>query len=175
MAARRILATCLIVVGIIHLLPLTGVAGPGRLQALYGVAITDPDLVVLMRHRAVLFGILGAYCVLAAFAQAVVDRFQANRMALRAVVDAVVHARVAMFGAVVSHRSSFDSTGENRRARITAPVRLLAVLREGRVGAVVTDELHRIGLRAAVGHFHARRSGRHAGKGQALGVGLFRQ
>ena len=67
MALRRVLAACLLVLGIIHLLPLTGAAGAERLQGLYGVAVTDPDLIVLMRHRAVLFGILGGYFVAAAF------------------------------------------------------------------------------------------------------------
>jgi hypothetical protein len=57
----------LTVVGIIHLLPLTGVLGVPRLQALYGMTITDPNLEILMRHRAVLFGILGAFLIYAAF------------------------------------------------------------------------------------------------------------
>jgi len=57
----------LVVVGIIHLLPLVGVVGADRLAALYGVAIPGPDLAILMRHRAVLFGLLGAFLVYAAF------------------------------------------------------------------------------------------------------------
>ena len=57
----------LTVVGIIHLLPLTGVLGVPRLQALYGVTITDPNLEILTRHRAVLFGVLGAFLIYAAF------------------------------------------------------------------------------------------------------------
>ena len=64
---RYILSAMLTVVGIIHLLPLTGVLGVPRLQALYGVTITDPNLEILMRHRAVLFGILGAFLIYAAF------------------------------------------------------------------------------------------------------------
>ena len=54
-------------VGIIHLLPVSGVLGPDRLAALYGISISDPNLDVLMRHRAVLFGLLGCYLVYAAF------------------------------------------------------------------------------------------------------------
>ena len=57
----------LLVVGVIHLLPLVGVAGADRLSALYGVAVAGPDLAILMRHRAVLFGLLGAFLVYAAF------------------------------------------------------------------------------------------------------------
>jgi hypothetical protein len=57
----------LIIAGIIHLLPLGGVLGADRLLSLYGVALDDPNLVLLMRHRAVLFGMLGAYLIAAAF------------------------------------------------------------------------------------------------------------
>ncbi len=34
-------------------------AGRRRLEALYGVDIEDPNLLLAMRHRAVLFGLLG--------------------------------------------------------------------------------------------------------------------
>lgn len=64
---RYILSAMLTVVGIIHLLPLTGVLGVSHLQSLYGVTIDDPNLEILMRHRAVLFGILGAFLIYAAF------------------------------------------------------------------------------------------------------------
>lgn len=60
----------LLVVGVVHLLPLVGVAGADRLAALYGTPIGGPDLAILMRHRAVLFGLLGAFLVYAAFAPA---------------------------------------------------------------------------------------------------------
>jgi hypothetical protein len=56
----------LIIVGIIHLIPLSGVMGAERLNALYAINISDPDLSILMRHRAVLFGLLGAFCIYAA-------------------------------------------------------------------------------------------------------------
>ena len=57
----------LAVVGVIHLLPLAGALGRERLAALYGLPITDPSLAILMRHRAVLFGLLGAFLLYAAF------------------------------------------------------------------------------------------------------------
>lgn len=42
---------------------------PGVLQLgrLYGVAIDDPNLIIFMRHRAVLFGLLGVLLIAAAF------------------------------------------------------------------------------------------------------------
>lgn len=64
---RIALSVLLIVTGIIHLLPVAGVAGADRLAALYGIRVTDPDLTILMRHRAVLFGLLGLLLVWAAF------------------------------------------------------------------------------------------------------------
>lgn len=64
---RLLVSATLVVVALIHLLPLAGVAGPARLTALYGIPIAEPNLEVLMRHRAVLFGLLGAFLLLAAF------------------------------------------------------------------------------------------------------------
>lgn len=64
----KLLSALLILVGIIHLLPITGVLGVDRLASLCGLAFDDPSLVILMRHRAILFGLLGALLVAAAFA-----------------------------------------------------------------------------------------------------------
>jgi hypothetical protein len=64
---RYLISAMLIVVAIIHLLPLSGVLGGERLTALYGIPIEEPNLVILMRHRAVLFGLLGAFLLFAAF------------------------------------------------------------------------------------------------------------
>lgn len=50
---------------LIHLAPVVGVLSAGRLEALYGVPVAGPDLTVLLRHRAVLFGILGGLLVAA--------------------------------------------------------------------------------------------------------------
>ena len=64
---RYMVSAALVLVGIIHLLPLSGVLGGARLAALYGLPFDDPNLAILMRHRAVLFGLLGLFLVLAAF------------------------------------------------------------------------------------------------------------
>ena len=57
----------LLVAGVIHLLPLLGVLGASQLAMLYGLDFSDPSLAILMRHRAVLFGLLGAFLIVAAF------------------------------------------------------------------------------------------------------------
>lgn len=57
----------LILVGLINLVPAVGVIAPMRLGALYGIAPETPDLLLLLRHRALLFALLGGFIVLAAF------------------------------------------------------------------------------------------------------------
>jgi len=64
---RYLVSASLVVAGIIHLLPLSGAMGAERLATLYGLDFSEPNLSILMRHRAVLFGLLGAFLVFAAF------------------------------------------------------------------------------------------------------------
>ena len=64
---RHLVSAMLVVVGVIHLLPLSGVLGSERLAALYGLSFNEPSLAILMRHRAVLFGLLGLFLCFAAF------------------------------------------------------------------------------------------------------------
>jgi len=64
---RLLITVSFLVVAVIHLLPLPGVLGNSQLATLYGVEISDPNLAILLRHRAVLFGLLGTGCAIAAF------------------------------------------------------------------------------------------------------------
>ena len=64
---EKLITALLLVVAVIHLVPITGVLGPARLEALYGLSIGDRNFEILMRHRAILFGILGCFFVYAAF------------------------------------------------------------------------------------------------------------
>ena len=66
MALRYVVPATLILVGLIHLLPLSGALGSDRLASLYGISFSEPNLVILMRHRAVLFGLLGVFMIFAA-------------------------------------------------------------------------------------------------------------
>lgn len=64
---QMIISVLLIIVAVIHLLPLSGVLSAKRLTALYGLSFDEPNLEILMRHRAVLFGLLGVFLMYAAF------------------------------------------------------------------------------------------------------------
>ena len=64
---RFIVPAMLLVAGIIHILPLSGVLSAARLFDLYGISFEDPNLEILMRHRAVLFGLLGIFLLSSAF------------------------------------------------------------------------------------------------------------
>lgn len=64
----RVAAVALVfIAGLINFVPVTGVLSLDRLQALYGVAIDDPNLEIMMRHRAILLGLVGALLMASAF------------------------------------------------------------------------------------------------------------
>ena len=58
---------CLIVVGLINFLPLVGVYSAQRLESSYSIVLASNDLIILMRHRALLFGVLGGFILYSAF------------------------------------------------------------------------------------------------------------
>ena len=64
---RYFVSAMLVITGIVHILPLPGVLGSDQLQRLYGLVFEDPNLSILMRHRAVLFGLLGGLMFYAAY------------------------------------------------------------------------------------------------------------
>jgi hypothetical protein len=57
----------LAVAAVINLLPVSGVLGPSWLKSLYGLEIVSSDLEILLRHRALLFGIVGTLLLLSVF------------------------------------------------------------------------------------------------------------
>ncbi len=65
---QYVVSAALLVAAVIHLIPLQGVLGSDRLVSLYGaLPFDEPNLAILMRHRAVLFGLLGLFLLYAAF------------------------------------------------------------------------------------------------------------
>ena len=59
--------TLILLAGLVNLLPASGVLSASRLQALYGIAFEDANLLILMRHRAILFGIVGGLLLASAY------------------------------------------------------------------------------------------------------------
>jgi len=74
----------LVVVAVIHALPLVGVLGADKLVQLYGISVRDTGVELLLRHRAVLFGLLAAFLGYAAL------RPELHRLALVAGLVSVV-------------------------------------------------------------------------------------
>ncbi|MGB5325852.1 MAG: phosphopantetheine adenylyltransferase [Pseudomonadales bacterium] len=64
---KNAIAFCLVVVGLINLAPVLGVVSAQKLEMAYSVSIAGNDLAILMRHRALLFGILGSFVIFSAF------------------------------------------------------------------------------------------------------------
>jgi hypothetical protein len=48
-------------------IPLIGVVSAAKVSSLYGIEVQDPNLEILLRHRAVLFGLLAVFLAYAAF------------------------------------------------------------------------------------------------------------
>jgi len=67
---KWIVPSMLVLVALIHLLPVVGVLGVSKMEGAYGVSIEGPDLAVLMRHRALMFGVLGGFMLVAVFVPA---------------------------------------------------------------------------------------------------------
>ena len=61
--------SALLVAGLINLFPIVGVLSADQLTKLYGIPFEGGDLIILMRHRAILFGLLGAFIIYSAFRQ----------------------------------------------------------------------------------------------------------
>lgn len=117
----------MLVVAAIHLVPMSGFFGVDRLTSLYGIEITNPSLEILMRHRAVLFGILGTFFAYAAFSPAVQPiafaaafaslasffflAFSVGELSdsIRKIVIGDVVASVCLFGAIVLYVITPDS------------------------------------------------------------------
>lgn len=63
----RIVQSCLLLAALIHLLPVAGVLGAERLQTLYQLGDLGPTEVLLLRHRALLFGVFAVGLLIAVF------------------------------------------------------------------------------------------------------------
>ena len=124
---ERTITGLMLVVALIHLLPISGFFGIERLTSLYDVEINGADMEILMRHRAILFGILGGFLAYAAFRPAMQPiAFLAAFIslssffyltvsvtgfseAIRKIIIADIVASVCLVGAIVLYVSKSDS------------------------------------------------------------------
>lgn len=83
-----LLAASLFATGVVHVIPAFGVISATRLCSLYGLTLDDPCLILLLRHRAMMFAILGGFFIAAAFVPA--WRTGASLVALLAMLGFVV-------------------------------------------------------------------------------------
>ena len=63
----KLITLCLVVVGLINLAPVVGILSVQYLEQAYDIAFSSNDLTILMRHRALLFGVLGGFVLFSAF------------------------------------------------------------------------------------------------------------
>ena len=59
------------VLALVHLVPMIAAIMPNQITKLYGIVPGDKTQIVLLQHRALLFGLVGAACALAAHNEAV--------------------------------------------------------------------------------------------------------
>jgi len=64
---NKLCMVLLLVVGLINFLPVIGLLSIERINAQYGLSINDPNLEILLRHRALLFGLLGGFLIVSVF------------------------------------------------------------------------------------------------------------
>ena len=68
---KKFVTGALLIAGVINLYPVVGVISVDQLEKLYGVSLDNGDLIILMRHRAILFGLLGTFIIYSAFRSSV--------------------------------------------------------------------------------------------------------
>ena len=62
-----VISLLLIIVGFVNFMPVVGLFSAERLRQLYGLEFEEKNLVILMRHRALLFGLIGGLMMVSAF------------------------------------------------------------------------------------------------------------
>ncbi|MDA1064275.1 MAG: phosphopantetheine adenylyltransferase [Proteobacteria bacterium] len=64
---KKFVTAALLLAAAINLYPVVGVISVDQLEKLYGVSLDNGDLIILMRHRAILFGLLGTFLIFSVF------------------------------------------------------------------------------------------------------------
>lgn len=64
---KTLCSLLLLGIGLLNLVPVIGVLSAEQITSLYGISVQSADLEILMRHRAVMLGLIGGFLLLAAF------------------------------------------------------------------------------------------------------------
>jgi hypothetical protein len=64
---EKVIFVVLILVGLVNFSPAVGALSNEMLSRLYSIDVQSMDLLILLRHRAVLFGLIGAFIIYSAF------------------------------------------------------------------------------------------------------------
>ena len=64
---ERLTKIILVLVGLVNFFPVIGLTSSEKLASLYGIDAPGGDLLILLQHRALLFGVLGAIIICSAF------------------------------------------------------------------------------------------------------------
>lgn len=63
----KLITVCLIIVGLINFVPVLALISVQKLEEAYSISLLSNDLIILMKHRALLFGILGGFILYSVF------------------------------------------------------------------------------------------------------------
>jgi hypothetical protein len=63
----KLITVCLVIVGLINFVPVLAIISVQKLEEAYSISLISRDLIILMKHRALLFGILGGFILYSAF------------------------------------------------------------------------------------------------------------
>lgn len=98
----KLITFLLVIVGLINFIPVAGVLSVQKLEGAYNIALSSNELMILMRHRALLFGVLGGFILYSAF----VPSYQTTAM---------IMAGISMVGfAVLAHSATGFNTSINK-------------------------------------------------------------
>jgi hypothetical protein len=78
---NKVIPVLLFIVGVINFLPVVGALSAEKLSQAYSIDLVNNNLVILMRHRALLFGVVGGFILYSVF----VPMYQGAAMVMAAI------------------------------------------------------------------------------------------
>ncbi|MGB0494853.1 MAG: hypothetical protein ACPGJI_00750 [Kangiellaceae bacterium] len=63
----KLTAVFLILVGLINFIPVLGIFSQQNIENAYSIKLASDDLIILMKHRALLFGVIGGFVLYSVF------------------------------------------------------------------------------------------------------------